>query len=55
VLQSVQCVAVRCSVLDLSKVASGLSESVTVCDSVLQCVIVCCSLLQCAAVCCRVL
>ena len=40
-----QCVAVRCSVLHISVVEKGTSESC----SVLQCVAVCCSVLQCIA------
>jgi len=45
VLQTLQCVAVCCSVL----------HCVAACCSVLQCVAVCCSVLHCVAACCGVL
>ena len=57
-----QCVAVRCSVLDLEiavvpyeVLGTDVLQCAAMYCSVLQCIAVCCSVLQCAAVCCSVL
>jgi len=62
--QSLQCVAVCCSVLQCVAVCCSVKQCVAVCCSVLQCVsvwdrhsrtpvlAVCCIVLQCVAVCC---
>jgi len=51
VLQCVQCVPVRCSVLQCVAVSCSVLQCVAVCCSVLQCVAVCCGVLQCVIVC----
>jgi len=50
-----QCIAVRCSVLQLIKSKADTTAKALVCCRVLQCVALCCIVLQCAAVCCSVL
>jgi len=53
-----QCVAVCCSVLQVSEVLCGSRYHFifwVVCCGVLQCVAVCCSVLQCVVMCCSVL
>ena len=50
-----QCVAVRCSVLQRAVVCCRVLQSVAVCCSVLHRVAICCNVLQCVAVCCNAL
>ena len=52
---TLQCVAVCCSVLQCVAVCCSVLQCVAVYCSVLQCVAVCCSVLQCVTVCCSVL